>query len=102
MSEITINGKVVVLRDGPFRASEFHAAFTAIMTTELQTGDFAQDTKPLMAFVESWEFKGAPDKTGAWGNLNYIREYVPIRNAIMEIVNVEFGDDEDDEGGSKN
>lgn len=90
MKEVTINGKTVKLHSGPFPAARFHAAFTAIMTDELKTGEFERDTWPLTVFVEGWEFGGDPADVAAWSNLDYIREYGPLRNAILDIVNAEF------------
>jgi hypothetical protein len=70
-----------------FPASEFHKPFVAIASTELQSGDFVADTTPLMPFVESWTAKGDPHDLAAWSGLDYFKEYLPLRRAIMGIVN---------------
>jgi hypothetical protein len=74
-----------------FPASEFHQPFVAIASTELQTGDFAADTAPLMPFVKSWTVNGDPHDLAAWRELDYFKEYLPLRREIMGIVNDRIG-----------
>lgn len=70
-----------------FPAEQFHGAFIAIFDTALRSGDFEADTRPLMPFVESWDAPGDPKDLQAWVDLDYIKEYLPLRRAITDVVN---------------
>jgi len=85
------------LVQGAFPAPRFHAAFVAIGKTQLSSGDFDEDTIPLMAFVESWTAPGDPQDIKSWQAFEYISEYAPLRRAILEIVNKRFEQAEADD-----
>ena len=85
MHKVTINGKAVEIHDS-FPAGEWHERFLRFDSYKT-TGDFEHDTKPYLAFIKAWEFDGDPADVDSWRALDYFREYVPIINAVGELIN---------------
>ena len=80
--EIQINGKTVTLRDKiPVKEGRYiRKTLTAIDDDDLLS------QVPLMQFlVESWEFPGDPKDAESYGDLDTIREFIPLSKAIAEM-----------------
>lgn len=84
MSELTINGKLVVVQQS-FRGKEWYSLPAAYRRAwkGAATGDYGPAIPFLARVIESWEFDGNPTDEAAYERLDILAELVPLADGVL-------------------
>lgn len=99
MSELTIVGKKVVLKDS-FTMEYFSDIFKLL--TDANQMDLRSQVPLATRVIESWEFDGDPSDSASYEKLDVLKVVIPLFRKIMRHVNELMSGTEEGEDESKN
>lgn len=83
MSEITVNGRRVVLRERlPARECWPLIETLRVSQREGREMTYDEEVRAMATLIESWEFEGDPHDPSAYEALDLFEEYLPLSGAI--------------------